>query len=124
MLAALLTCLIGMVMAYAARLQAGRAMTLLTNAASLGYAPGAVLAIGVMVVLAQTDSLSGGALAFGGTLTALLFAYLIRFMPLAFGTIEAGFGRIPGALIWRRAALVMRPYRFYAMCISRFCAPP
>ena len=58
MLAALLTCLIGMVMAYAARLQAGRAMTLLTNAASLGYAvPGAVLAIGVMVVLAQAEAI-------------------------------------------------------------------
>lgn len=111
MLAALLTCLIGMVMAYAARLHPGRAMTLLSNAASLGYAvPGAVLAIGVMVVLARAEAISGGVLAFGGTLTALLFAYVMRFMPLAFGTIEAGFGRIPNAMDMAARSLGHAPF--------------
>jgi len=97
--AAFITCCLGMALAYGARTDKGPTMRRLAQASALGYAvPGTVLAIGVMLVLGAIGEASGGAVVLGGTIFALLFAYSVRFLSLAFGTLEAGFGRISPAM--------------------------
>ncbi len=100
--AAILTCALGLGLTYAAR--SGRTpyqrleVKRLGQMAALGYAvPGTVLAIGVMVMFAALADLSFGWLLVSGTAGALVFAYVVRFLSLSYGTLEAGFGRIsPG----------------------------
>ena len=67
---------LGLVVAYAARLDRGRLGASLSRAASLGYAlPGTVLAIGLLVPLAAFDNLvDAGARQFLGISTGLLIA--------------------------------------------------
>ncbi|MDG2496459.1 MAG: iron ABC transporter permease [Alphaproteobacteria bacterium] len=120
MLAAGLTCLLGLGLTYAARSgltpKQRREIQRLGQIAALGYAvPGTVLAIGVMLVFARLADASLGWITLGGTSVALVFAYVVRFLSLSYGTLEAGFGRIsPGldmaarglgatksALLWR-----------------------
>ena len=47
-----------------------------------------------MIALAGITNWTGGAILLGGTGFALIFAYTVRFLALAHGTLEAGFGRI------------------------------
>lgn len=97
--AAFLTCVAGLFLAYGARSDKGRFMRYLAQASALGYAvPGTVLAIGVMLVLGRLGDMSGGGLILSGTVFALLFAYVVRFLSLAYGTLEAGFGRVSPAM--------------------------
>lgn len=61
--------------------------------ASLGYAiPGTVLAVAIMLAFIKVDQWLGTALA--GGLFALLLAYLIRFLRVAWGPLESVAGRI------------------------------
>jgi iron(III) transport system permease protein len=73
--------------------------------ASLGYAlPGTVLALGILVPLAGIDRLANAitratfgwtpGLIFSGSVLALLFAYVTRFLVIATGHTEAGMGKI------------------------------
>ena len=73
--------------------------------AALGYAiPGAVIAVGILVPLGRLDNLLAGAIqaAFGvdvglvltGTIVALVYAYLVRFLAVALQTVEAGLARV------------------------------
>jgi iron(III) transport system permease protein len=107
-LAALAGVLLATVMAYAARLARGRPRQLISaanRAASLGYAiPGAVIAVGILVPLGRLDNWIAGGLeaAFGlkpgllltGTLVALVYAYLVRFLAVALQTMEAGLAKV------------------------------
>ena len=95
--ACLLTCLLGLGLSYAAR-SGPPLVKRLGQVASLGYAvPGTVLAIGIMVVLGRLADVTGGALVLSGTAAALIIAYMVRFLSLSFGTLEAGFTRLsPG----------------------------
>ena len=72
---------------------------------TLGYAiPGPVLALGVLLPLAKFDNALDAflknhfnfsvGLLFSGTVVALLFAYLVRFIILSYGPIETGLLRI------------------------------
>ncbi|MFQ5953661.1 MAG: ABC transporter permease [Kiloniellales bacterium] len=104
-LAAALAVLTGLFMAYGVRLGASPVLRAATQFASLGYAvPGAVLAVGVIVPFAWFDNtldrflrdsfgVSTG-LILSGTLIALTFAYVVRFLALSFGTVEAGLGKV------------------------------
>lgn len=84
----------GLVLAYGTRLGQKRDAQA-ARFAALGYAvPGTVLAIGIMLVLGWLADLSAGFIVLGGTASALILAYLIRFLSLSFGTLEAGMGRI------------------------------
>ena len=66
--------------------------------------PGAVLAIGVMIPFAAFDNSLDGlmrswfgistGLLLSGTIVALLFAYVVRFLAVALGSAEASLGRI------------------------------
>ena len=65
----------------------------ITDLAGLGYAiPGAVLAVAIMLAFTGMDRLAGTALA--GGLVALLLAYSIRFLRVAYGPLEAGMSRL------------------------------
>ena len=82
-------------MAYGARSSHIGAMRALVSFSALGYAiPGTVLAIGIMITLTGIDRVLGNGVVLSGTVVALVFAYSVRFLALAHGTLEAGFGRI------------------------------
>jgi len=104
-LAAAAAVAIGLFLAYAVRLRKNNLLRNLARFASLGYAvPGAVLAIGILFpfgaldnavdsVMRGTFGISTG-LILSGTIVAILFAYVVRFLALAYGTLEAGLGRV------------------------------
>ena len=94
-IAAAITTGLGLLLAYGARSSRIRAMRALVSLSALGYAiPGTVLAIGIMITLTGLDRALGNGAVFSGTMVALVFAYSVRFLALAHGTLEAGFGRI------------------------------
>ncbi len=107
--AALFAVCIGLFLAYGARLSAGRGQKILTRIASVGYViPGAVLALGVMIPFGAFDNaldallrahfgISTGLL-LSGTVIAVLFAYIVRFLALSFGALESGLTRITPAM--------------------------
>jgi iron(III) transport system permease protein len=104
-LAALLTVGFAVIVAYGLRLRATPLMRGSARIAALGYAiPGAVIAVGVLIPFARFDNavdawmrasfgISTGLL-LTGTIAGLLFAYLVRFLALAFNTIDAGLVKI------------------------------
>ncbi len=99
--------LISVVLAYGQRLRPGNRWA--TQVATLGYAvPGAVIAVGVLVPLGRFDNtlnawsrstlgLSTGLL-LSGTIIALIFAYLVRFLAVGFGAVESSLEQIRPSL--------------------------
>jgi iron(III) transport system permease protein len=96
-IAALLAAALGLVLSFAAR-HGGAARRVMTRIAALGYAvPGTVLALGIMTALAFIAEASFGVIVLGGSVAALIIAYIVRFLSLSFGTLEAGYTQIaPG----------------------------
>ena len=103
-LAALITVSAALVLVYAVVLRASPLVRRITPITSLGYtAPGAVLALGLMIPLARLDhaiadgvlSLTGydPGLFMSGTAAIVILAYCVRFFALAFGTVDSAFGR-------------------------------
>ena len=95
----------GLVMAYAARLEASRLVTAVNRVAGLGYAiPGAVIAVGVLVPLGRLDNALAGwveemfgvktGLLLTGSVAALVYAYLVRLLAVALQTTDAGLAKI------------------------------
>jgi len=103
--AAVLAVAVAGTLAYGLRLRRTPLMAAATRIAGLGYAiPGSVIAVGVLIPFARIDNtldawaratlgVSTG-LVLSGTLVALVFAYLVRFLAISLNTVEAGFGRI------------------------------
>lgn len=103
--AAIIAVTIATFMAYALRLQKNKLLKVLVWIASLGYGvPGAVLAVGAIIPLAWFDNSVDGFMrsAFGistglllsGTLVAVIVGYVVRFLAMPFGTLEAGLSKI------------------------------
>ncbi len=96
---------VALVLASAQRNTGSPVFRVLVRFATLGYAlPGMVIAVGVLVPLAMFDNgldallratvgISTGLL-LSGTVAALLFAYVVRFLAVGFGAVDAGFERI------------------------------
>jgi iron(III) transport system permease protein len=104
-LTALIAVVLGLAMAYAARLQPSRAVAAVNRAAGFGYAlPGAVIAVGVLVPLGKLDNALAAlieamigqpvGLLLTGTVTALVYAYLVRLLAVSLQTTEAGLAKI------------------------------
>ncbi len=119
-----------LVIAYAARLRPGAAATFANRTAALGYAiPGVVIAVGVLVPVTLFDRWLSGWLAarFGvapqlwvsGTIAALVYAYLVRFMSISLQTIEAGLSKIRPSMDDAARSLGVRP----AETLARVHAP-
>ncbi|MGB3513518.1 MAG: iron ABC transporter permease [Microcoleaceae cyanobacterium] len=100
---------IALIMAYGVRLNRNFGMRLSTRVAAMGYAvPGSVIAVGILIPIGAVDNgidsfmrstfgISTGLL-FSGTITALVFAYLVRFMAVAFGAVESSLIKIKPSL--------------------------
>lgn len=106
-LTALLAISLAVLLGYGVRIGKGTGMRTAAKLVSLGYAfPGPVIALGVLMPLAWMDRhLNGWSDSLGwtsgywlsGTLFILLYAYLVRFLALAYGTVSSGLTRItPG----------------------------
>lgn len=96
---------LSLLLAYNARLYPGPLARSLNRLVSLGYAvPGIVIAVGVLIPLARFDNaldawmratfgVSTGLL-LTGTMAALVYAYLVRFLSAALHTVEAGLTKV------------------------------
>jgi iron(III) transport system permease protein len=117
---ALLALLLALVLGYGRRLYPSHAVRASVRVAGLGYAvPGTVIAIGVLIPFAWLDrgidawmqatfGVSTGLL-LSGTLAALIFAYLVRFLAVALQTVEAGLGKIRPSMDEAGRSLGYRP---------------
>ena len=97
--------LISLFMAYGQRLEPNWLMKTAVRIAAMGYAiPGSVIAVGVLIPVAGLDNIidrsmqstfnvSTGLL-LSGTIASLIFAYLVRFLAVAFGSVESSLNKI------------------------------
>lgn len=103
--AALITVFLAFVLSYAARTDRSRLAKGAGRLAALGYGiPGTVLGIGVLIPLASFDNALDGwlrenlgistGLLLSGTGFAIVYAYTVRFLTMAEGTIDAGFQKL------------------------------
>lgn len=127
---AVVTVAVALIVAYAMRLRGGPAVAAAGRAAAMGYAiPGAVIAVGIMLPFAWIDNqvdavmratfgISTGLL-LSGTLIAVLFGYVVRFLAVALNAVEAslirvtpnmdGAARLLGATTWEMLRRVHVP---------------
>lgn len=97
--------LIATLLAYGVRLNPGFFGKMTTRIGTMGYAiPGSVIAVGVLIPFGWFDNsidawmrthfgISTGLL-LSGTVFALIFAYVVRFLAVAYNPIEASLGKI------------------------------
>lgn len=90
-------------LAYGRRASRSRTGDAAARVASIGYGlPGSVVAVAVIVPLGwidhRLDDAVGVGLLLTGTVIALLVAYTVRFLALAYGSLDAGLGRVPPSL--------------------------
>lgn len=130
---ALLAVMLAVFLGYSRRLQSGPLVNSAVRIASLGYAiPGTIIAVGVMLPFAWIDNavdswlrdqfgVSSGLL-LSGTLIALIFAYLVRFLAVSVNAVNSGLERInptmddaarslgltPSGVIWKVHLPLMR----------------
>ena len=94
-LCAVLVCVL---LAYAARVQHSLLQSASNRIVSMGYAiPGAVIAVGVLIPLSRMDNWladHGLRLALAGSVLALVYAYLVRFLAVAYQSVQAGLVKI------------------------------
>ena len=125
LVASLVVLILGLILAYAHRLQRGARLTTFLRLASVGYAmPGTVLGIGVLIPLAYFDNTVDAFMrsAFGvstglllsGTITAIIFAYAIRFLAISFGSLESGLEKVTPNLTFAARTLGRTPLRTVA----------
>ncbi|MDY0873309.1 ABC transporter permease [Dongia rigui] len=118
--AALAVCLAS-VLAYATRLHPTRPTRWAVRVASLGYAiPGPVLAIGILLPFAAIDhGINAWARAtfgvtFGlilsGTLVAVTFAYLVRFLTVSLNVVETSLGKVTRSMDFAARSLGRSPF--------------
>ncbi|AMY69669.1 ABC transporter permease [Frigidibacter mobilis] len=108
-IAAVLTVAAALFMVYGVRLTGRATPRLLMPFTALGYAaPGAVLAVGLLIPLAALDhrladawlALTGTdpGLMLTGSASAIVLAYMVRFFAIAQGAADAAFGRVSPSL--------------------------
>ncbi|MBY0432306.1 MAG: iron ABC transporter permease, partial [Rhodospirillales bacterium] len=103
--AALVAVAVGLLLAYGQRLKPAPGVRWAVRVAGLGYAvPGAVIAVGTLLPCAWADNsidawmrlhfgVSTGLL-LSGTITALVYAYCVRFLAVSLNTVEASLGKV------------------------------
>ncbi len=102
---AIVAAICALILAYANRLRPSALLKAFIRVSTMGYAlPGAVVALGVLVPFAAFDRWFDGliehsygidvGLFLSGSLFAIAFAYLVRFLPIAFGTVESSLERV------------------------------
>ena len=137
-IAAVITTLFALLLAYVKRLPAGQAekrwQNLVIRISTLGYAlPGSVLAVGIILSFTYLDQvlldLAQGVFAISirpflvGSLFALVLAYSTRFMAVAFAPVEAGFERINPSVIEAALSLGSSPGRLLRQIYAPLLRP-
>ena len=124
-IATVVAILVGLVLVYSVRLSRNPAAPALVRLASIGYAvPGTVLAVGLLVPLASLDNriadlmrasfgVSTGLLLTGSG-AALILAYVLRFLAISAGRIEAGLAKVSPHLDMAARSLGSRPAKILA----------
>lgn len=121
-MAAALALFFALFMAYGQRHHPGKVTRFAVRLAGMGYAvPGAVIAVGVMIPFAWFDNTLDSwsrdtfnystGLILSGTVIALLFAYLTRFLAVALQTVESGLGRITPSMDNAGRSFGFSPFR-------------
>ncbi len=102
---AVISLILALFLAYGRRVLKSRQVLVAIRVAAIGYAiPGTVIAVGVIIPFAWLDNglddfmrshfdISTG-LILSGTLFALIFAYLVRFLAVSLQTVESGLDKI------------------------------
>ncbi|MGL4619587.1 MAG: ABC transporter permease, partial [Chroococcidiopsis sp.] len=102
---AIVAVVVSPILAYGLRLSSNWGMQVAVRTATVGYAiPGAVIAVGVLFPIGAIDNavdagmrstlgISTGLL-LSGTITTLVFAYLVRFLAVSYNTVESSLSRI------------------------------
>ncbi|MGB3572089.1 MAG: iron ABC transporter permease [Phormidesmis sp.] len=104
-LTAAIALLLSLVLAYGQRLNGNRIIRAGVRLAAMGYGiPGAVIAVGILIPVARLDRAianwakiafnASPGLLISGTIIALVFAYLVRFLAVALSSVESGLGKI------------------------------
>ncbi|MBA3509654.1 MAG: iron ABC transporter permease, partial [Thermoleophilaceae bacterium] len=94
---------VALVLAYGRRASPSTAGSRAVRVATIGYGlPGSVVAVAVVVPLGwldhRLDDATGVGLLLTGTVIALFAAYALRFLALAFQSVDAGLERVPRSL--------------------------
>jgi iron(III) transport system permease protein len=101
-LTALIAVAICLVLAYAARVSRSPLQGAANRVISMGYAiPGAVIAVGILIPLSRLDDWMAGHgmhVLLAGSLVALVYAYLVRFLAVSYQGVQAGLARITPAM--------------------------
>ena len=116
---------VALLLAYAARTVKSPLVHGANRLAVLGYAlPGAVIAVGILLPLGRMDNAIAGwveqqfgvqtGLLLTGSITALIYAYVVRFLAVAFQTVEAGLTRVTPSMDDAARSLGLSPARTLA----------
>jgi iron(III) transport system permease protein len=123
--AAVAAVLVALLLAYAARSIKSPLVHGANRLAVLGYAlPGAVLAVGILLPLGKIDNAIAAwihaqfgvktGLLLTGSMIGLIYAYLVRFLAVAFQTVEAGLTRVTTSMDDAARSLGLTPTRTLA----------
>ncbi len=113
---------VALLIVYSVRLTPTPLLTLASRTSVLGYSiPGAVIAVGILIPFIWVDRRLGvlagrwfdvsPGLILTGTVAALLFAYVVRFLAVALNPVDSGFERICGKLDENARSLGSPPLR-------------
>lgn len=101
-IAALAATALSLALGFVLRQRRGRVLRAAARVLSLGYAvPGTVIAVGILLPvgwLQQRWPDAPVAAVVTGTLTGLVYAFLVRFSAVALQSVEAGYARLPGSI--------------------------
>ena len=118
--AALISVILALFLGYGKRIMPGKATFASIRMASIGYAiPGTVVAVGIIIPFAWIDGridtfmqssfgISSG-LILSGTIVAVMFAYVVRFLAISLQTVESGLEKIKPSMDDAARSLGCRP---------------
>jgi iron(III) transport system permease protein len=120
--AAVVAAAVAVLLAYAGRIVKSPLVDGANRLAVLGYAlPGAVVAVGILLPLGKLDNAIAGwveqqfgvktGLLLTGSIVALVYAYLVRFLAVAFQAVEAGLTRVTPSMDDAARSLGLSPAR-------------
>ena len=118
--AAVIATLLAVFMAYGKRRISNPLTRIAVNLSGMGYAvPGTVIAVGVMLPFAWVDKLIDGffrthfdystGLLLSGTLIAVMFAYMARFLAVSLKTVDAGLAKIKPSMDEAGRSIGLKP---------------
>ena len=121
-MAAVFAVFLALLMASISRFKGGRLLSYITRTVTMGYAmPGAVIAVGILLALSAADrainymthSLWGitPGLILTGSLMGLIYAYTVRFMAIAYSSVDSSMSKISPNIVLAARALGASPYR-------------